>query len=415
MLAGELRVSDYLMNIWSVVKQEVFGLWGNGKGISLGAIALGWGLLMGIRMVYPVIIPYFETEFGMSLSVAGLLVSVLWFFAAIGQLPSGALADRYSERTLMAISVGIVAVALGLVVMAPSSIVLFVATAIWGLGHSLYPVARITFLSELYAERLGSALGVTMAMGDIGQSLLPPVATVLAAAFFWQVGLGFVIPGLVLAGVLIFLFSPAQTSGSASAGMDSLWDARHILTELRNPTMGFMTGILFLYMFIWQSFTTFYPTYLTSIKGFSPSTAGLLFGFFFAMGVIVKPLAGAAYDRIGMRISLISILLPAVFGFALLPLTDEFWILTVLTALISIMLGTGAITQSFLAEAFSDDMKGTGLGVVRTITAALAASGPFVFGVVADAGYFDQGYVALAIVMAVVVLLTFRMPMSHGR
>ncbi len=402
------------MNIWSIFKQEIIGLWGNGKGISLAAIALGWGLLMGIRMVYPVIIPYFETEFGMSLSVAGLLVSVLWFFAAIGQLPSGVLADRYSERTLMAVSVTTVAGALMLVITAPSAILLFVATAIWGLGHSLYPIARITFLSELYAERLGSALGVTMAMGDIGQSLLPPVATVLAAAFLWQAGLGFVIPGLLLAGILIFLFSPTHPSEDSSSDLQSLWEARDVLYELRNPTMGFMTGILFLYMFIWQSFTTFYPTYLTTVKGFSPSTAGILFGFFFAVGVLVKPLAGAAYDRIGMRISLISILLPAVVGFALLPLTNELWILVGITAMISVMLGTGAITQSFLAEAFSDNMKGTGLGVVRTVTAALAATGPVVFGVVADAGYFDEGYFVLALIMAVVVILTFRMPMASS-
>lgn len=401
------------MNVRTVLRREVKGLWGDGKGTSLGAVAIAWGLLNGGRMVYPVIIPYLQTAYDLSLTVAGLLVSVLWFFAAIGQLPGGVLADRYNERTLMGASTIIVAVALGLVITASSPVILFSATAIWGVGHSLYPIARITFLSNLYSERLGSALGVTMATGDIGQTVLPPVATVLAAAIAWQVSLGFVAPLLILAGIIIFATSSNQNSIERPTSTESIWDTVDVLTELRTPAMGFMTGILFLYMFIWQSFTAFYPTYLTSVKGLSPSVASILFGFFFAVGVLVKPVAGAAYDRIGMRRSLIGILTPAVAGFLFLPVIDNIWFLVGITALISTMLGTGAVTQSFLADSFSDEIQGTGLGVVRTITAALAAGGPVVFGVIADYGYFDAGYVVLAMIMAVVIGLTLRMPKAE--
>jgi hypothetical protein len=78
-------------------------------------------------------------------------------------------------------------------------------------------------------------------------------------------------------------------------------------------------------------------------------------------------------------------------------------------ALVSTMLGSGAITQSYLADSVSDEMQGTGLGVIRTTSATLGAGGPVVFGVIADYGYLDEGYLALAAVM-VVVLLTLRMP-----
>ncbi len=67
-----------------------------------------------------------------------------------------------------------------------------------GLATSLYPIARITILSETYPDRLGSALGLTMATGDIGQTLIPPVAGALAAVLVWQAGLGFMIPLLIL-------------------------------------------------------------------------------------------------------------------------------------------------------------------------------------------------------------------------
>lgn len=270
-IAKKTLLSKPIMNVRTVLRKEVKGLWGDGKGISLTAVAIGWGLLNGTRMIYPVIIPYFQTAFELSLTVTGSLISVLWFFAAIGQLPGGILADRYKERSLMIVSTGIVTIALGLVITSSSPIILFAATAIWGLGHSLYPIARITFLSNLYSGQLGSALGVTMATGDMGQTVLPPIATVLAAAIAWQIGLGFVVPFLVVAGLAIFATSRTQHPREQSTGARSIRNTFGVITELCNPAMGFMTGILFLYMFIWQSFTSFYPTYLISVKGLPSS------------------------------------------------------------------------------------------------------------------------------------------------
>lgn len=398
------------MEIGVAIGREAKALWRGRRGTSLVAIATGWSLLVGSRMIYPVALPYLQTAFDLSLTVAGLLVSLLWLCGALGQLPGGILADKFDERTILATSPIIVAVAVGVVVVAPSPIVLFLATAVWGLGHSLYPVARITFLSNNYGDRLGSALGVTMAMGDIGQTILPPIAAVVAVSIAWQASLGFVTPLLVLAGILVWAVVPRQTLVDRPDEGRSLRNLRDVLSELRTPSMGFMAVILFLYIFIWQSFTAFYPTYLITVKGLSPSTASVLFGSFFAVGVVVKPLAGAGYDRIGMRASLVAVLAPPVVGFALLPLLDSVWTLAVVTALISTMLGSGAVTQSYLADAFAEETRGTGLGVVRTVTATSGAGGPVAFGAIADHGYFDQGYVALAVIMAAIILLTLRMP-----
>ncbi|RQH03241.1 MFS transporter [Natrarchaeobius oligotrophus] len=398
------------MKVRTVVGRELQAVWGDGRGISLSTIAIGWGLLMGSRMVLPVIIPYLQTVHGLSLTAAGLLVSVLWLFASVGQLPGGVLADKYDERTIMAGSVIVVAVSLALVITAPTPLVLFLATALWGLGSSLYPIARITFLSSLYTERLGSALGLTMATADVGQTVFPPIATVLAVAIAWQAGLGFMIPLLVLAGIGLSVVLPDRDGTDRPAGAGSLRDALDVLPEFRTPAMAYMTVILFLYFFIWQSFTAFYPTYLTTEKGLSPSVASLLFGSFFAAGVIIKPLAGAAYDRIGARVSLIAILVPPVAGFALLPFVDNVWLLVGVTALVSTMLGSGAVTQPYLADSFSNEVKGTGLGTVKTITLTLASGGPVLFGVIADYGYFDEGYFVLAGIVALVVAFTVRMP-----
>lgn len=397
------------MSILSLFVKEARALWRDGRGPSLVVVSIGWGLLLGTRMVYPVLLPYLRSSFGLSLTVAGLLVTILWLGAAVGQLPGGILADRYSERLILAVSVILVAVALVLVVTASGAIMLFVSTGLVGLGQSLYPIARITMLSDIYSDRLGSALGVTMATGDLGQTVIPPMAGVFAAAIAWQLSLGFMIPIFLLIGLGLWVALPVQDSSQQSVTLSSE-TARDVLVDLRQRRIVFVMGILFLYIFIWQSFTGLYPVYLVDKKGLSSSMAGLLFSLFFAVGIVIKPLAGAAYDRIGMRTALLFVLVGPMAGFTILPVADGFWLLAVVTVLISTMLGSGAITQSFLADSFSDDIRGTGLGVIRTGTSMLGATGPVLFGLIADRGYFDEGYLLLAAIMLAVIALTLLVP-----
>ncbi|MFP4625637.1 MAG: MFS transporter [Natronomonas sp.] len=402
------------MGFVASVARETRAVFGGARGRSLGAIALTWGTLLGTRMIYPVLLPYFRSSFDLSLTIAGFLVTILWLGSALGQLPGGLLADRFSERSVMIASTGFVSIAVVGVVIAWSPLVLFVATAFIGLGQSLYPIARITILSKIYPDRIGSALGVTMATGDLGQTVFPPVAGTLAAAIAWQAGLTFLVPLLLLSGIALWITLPGRTGtdGSTdpdeSAGTISIETGRRVFEALKQPDMRLMGLILFLYIFIWQSFTGLYPTYLVEEKGLSSSMAGLLFSLFFAVGVIVKPVSGAAYDRIGMRLSLIGVLLGPIIGFALLPVVDRLWHLMVLTVLVSTMLGSGAITQSFLADAFPESVRGTGLGTIRTVVATLGAAGPVVFAAIADRGFFDEGYFLLAGIMVVIVLLTAR-------
>ena len=89
------------MKVLAPVGRTIDSLQGDGRGRILAAVASGWGLLVGARMAYPVLLPYIRDAYGLSLSVAGLLVTVLWLGSALGQLPGGILADRFNERHVM--------------------------------------------------------------------------------------------------------------------------------------------------------------------------------------------------------------------------------------------------------------------------------------------------------------------------
>lgn len=392
------------------VRREAIALWAGGEGKTLVAISVGWGLLIGTRMIYPVILPQLSAEFDLTLTTAGLLVTIIWLAYALGQVPGGILADRHGERELLTAGTLLFAFGIVLVVLSPTAGFLFFATGLAGVGLSLFPIARITALSNIYPNRLGHTIGITMATGDISQTVIPPIAGVLAATVAWQVGLGFVLPLLVSIAIAIWLTVPRNISSTTEVDENPTRSVQYVLKEIRQPTLILAGGILFTHMFIWQTFSAFYPTYLINVKGFSPAIASGLFSLFFAVGVIVKPVGGMAYDRIGIRRSLPIILSGSVIGFVILPVATGFLELVAVTALIGTMLGSGTITQSFLADTIPKDILGTGLGTIRSTASTLGAMGPVLFGAVAEWGYFDEGYILLAILVGVITLLTLRLP-----
>ena len=379
-------------------------------------IAGGWSLSLGVRLVYPAVIPHLRTAYGISLSTAGLLLTVLWLAYAIGQLPGGILADRLGERRVLVASTFISGATLGLVVVAGAVEVLFAATVLFGLSTALYGVARFTILTEVYPDNDGTAIGVTMAAGDLGNAVLPPFAGFLAVTFAWQFGFAFAVPLFLLAGVGLFVALPRSDRQRAMASSDDApeepWltrtaaTVRRVASALRSRPVAVVTAIQTLGYCAWQALTGFYPTYLIDVKGFAPTTATLLFGGFFALGVVVKPLAGRAYDASGIRTTLPVILGVAGVGLVLLPFVDSLPGILLVTLLLSSILGYSTVTLTHLTASLPAAVRGSGLGVLRTGYMVIGAGSPVVAGLLADADLFDEVFFILAALVAVGACLT---------
>jgi MFS family permease len=369
----------------------------------LSAVALGWFLSISIRMVYPALLPYLRGAYGLSLTTAGLLLTVLWVAYACGQLPGGILADWIGERLLLIASSLLAATMLTLVVIAESALVLFSATALFGLGTALYGVSRFTILSEIYPDQLGTATGVTMAAGDFGNSVMPPTAGFIAAAVAWQYGFGVAVPLFLLAAIGLWVTLPSQNPTEGS--LKDRFRVGDMFSILSDPIVLRGTVLLVLWSVVMQAVIGFYPTYLTDIKGLSVQVATVLYGFFFALGVLLKPIAGRAYDRVGVRVPLLVLMSTASLGLGALPFVGGIWSLTVLTVLASTLLGFETIVISDLTGRLPDETQGTSLGAVRTVYIALGALSPVLFGAVADWGYFDEAFLGAGILAGVVALI----------
>jgi len=402
-------ISQYLAS----VGRELRRLSGDGRGRILLGVAAGWGLTVGGRMVYPVLLPDLRAAYGLDLAAAGSLLTLLFLAYALGQLPGGILADRIGERITLTLSVGLSGVALVLIVFARSRLVLFAATALFGAAVGFYAIGRFTAVATLYPEGYGTAIGVTNVAPALGQATLPPLAGVIAVLVGWQLGFGFLVPVFGLVAVSLWLTVPAHEP-AARSGVDSLSleSGRYVLRALGDRSILHATAVMILGISIWQAFTGFYPTYLIEVKGLSAPVASALFGIYFVSTAIMHPLSGLIYDRLNVRYTL-SLVSVTVVSLLALPFVESIWMLVVLSGLLGTLLAFETSTESYLVGALPDDIEGTGFGILRTTVFATGAVSPILFGAVADRGYFDEGFLVFAGIAAVVVLLGTRLPLEN--
>src|SRR5680860_962796 len=281
----------------------------DGRGWILVTVSAGWFLSRGVRYIYPALLPFLREAFAMDLTTAGMLLTMIWAAYAVGQFPGGIFSDRMGERSTLVFSTAVATFAL-LVVAASNSVwTLFLGAFAFGLATSLFGPARFTIFTRLYPERAGTAIGITMAAGNIGGTLLPPVAGVLASYVTWRLGFGFVIPLFLGVTLALWLAIPGRASGSNHSSVSlSLGTVRDVVRESMRGNVPIITLIQVVSAFAGQGFISFYPLYLVEVKGLSPSIAATIFAFYFAFAVIAQPLAGMSRDRFGPRVSLMTLL-----------------------------------------------------------------------------------------------------------
>ncbi|ELY55403.1 major facilitator superfamily protein [Natronococcus amylolyticus DSM 10524] len=393
------------MDYRSTVTAAIDDLRSDGREKILLAVAFGWFLSISVRMIYPTLLPHIRDSYGLTLTTAGFLLTVLWIAYAFGQLPGGILADWAGERVLLIASSVLAATMLALVVLANSAVVLFAATALFGAGTALYGVSRFTILDKVYPDQLGTATGATMAAGDVGNAVMPPLAGVLAVTVGWQYGFGFAVPLFLVAAVGLWWTLPNQST--AAAPLREQFSLEDIAPTLSQPVVLRGTLLLVLWGVIIQAFMGFYPTYLIDERGFSAQTAAALFGFFFALGILLKPIAGRAYDSLGVRVPLLVVVSSAGLALLVLPFVGTLWAFVLVTVFASSLLGFETVVISDLTQRLPDGTQGTNLGALRTVYLAIGAASPVVFGAIADRGYFDEAFLGIGALAGVIFLIVF--------
>jgi FSR family fosmidomycin resistance protein-like MFS transporter len=170
---------------------------GNRAAIALAA--LGHLLNDMYGNVYPVIVPLLMGPLQIGVTAAALVSSVNGLTAALLQPVWGVAADRPGGLRYLPYALLLGAVAVGVLTFAPSYPVLLALTLIAAAGNSAFhpPAAALVHASS--GTRKGTGMSVFMVAGNIGRSIGPSLAAVLALAAGLH-GIGLIaLPGALVA------------------------------------------------------------------------------------------------------------------------------------------------------------------------------------------------------------------------
>lgn len=386
------------------------GLHGDGRGRLLLALAVGWFFLIGVRLTVPALLPFIRAEYGLGLTAAGLLVSLLYGTYAVSQFPGGLLGDVLGERAVLVLAVGLSTAAVALLALPLAFPAFALAIVLFGIGSALYSPTRLTVLSDTFPGRDGTAIGITLAAGNAGNMTLPAAAGLLAGVLGWRAGFGLALPFLLAVAVALWISVPARTSEPMRLGAGPREVIGRLRAAVATRRVLAVAGLLLLIEFIWGAVTGIYPTYLVAEKGLPEGVAAVLFGLFFGVGIVVTVLAGYAGDRLGARRALVGLFGVAIAAFLAVTVVEGLAALVAVTIALSFLLGGAPIVFPYLNAELAADVQGSGLGLIRTVYMALGASGPAVMAALGDRASLDIGFYLLAglalvaIAMAVTLL-----------
>lgn len=257
------------------------------------------------------LLPILIDEYGLSILIASILVSVPRAFSLILSVPSGLLADRLGHTKLISFSLFLQVSSASLIMLFPTIEIIVLCFSLTALASTFYhppALSATTNISPSYF--LSRGLGFHGASGTLGISLGPITLGLLLNWFEWRyVYLVWVVPIFVVAVTALFV----NIDESSLEDYDGS-KGRSLTTPLKDVLSVTFLSLLLLMLFrsaAGSSISTYLTTYLTESKGLDASLASIIFGLSPLIGLASVIIGGYAGDKLGWKKSLTSVILVA--------------------------------------------------------------------------------------------------------
>ena len=329
-----------------------------------------------------IMLPIWQSEFGLSYAALGALRSVFVGTMACLQIPAGIAAERFGAACVLALGTALAGLGYCLAGTSTGFAMLLGALFISGLGASTqHPIASALVARAFAGPRSLKALGTYNFSGDIGKMTVPAVLSLLLLLMAWRPALAILGSIGVMMAAAIYFFTPRYRSAAAPAPRSEGEAAQD-----RKPqplAFGALLAVGIVDSATRMGFLLFLPFVLTD-KGASVQTIGLAMTLVFAGGATGK----LACAFIGARIGVIGTVwltegLTAAGILALFPLPLGGALL--LLPFIGIALnGTSSVLYGSVPDLVAPHWRTHALSVFYTGTIGSGAIAPVLFGRVGD-------------------------------
>jgi sugar phosphate permease len=341
------------------------------------------------RAAMSAVLPALRADFRLSDVELGMLGSLfLWSYALASPL-AGALADRFSRRALVLLSLLLWSIVTVLTGVSNGLMALLALRCCLGVTESLYLPAAIGLLAQHHGTATrGRAMGLHSVGLNLGPVLGGACAGYLAEAFRWQVGfwvLGLCGIALSMLGSQWLREGPTATAARRSPAR--LRDALGYL--LRVPSFHVLLAKAMLAgVGVWI-FLNWLPLYFRDAFAMNMGAAGFAGMFMLQISSVLGiALGGWISDRAATRDARRRMLVQAVSYFAAAPflmlflLRPGFALVTVSVSLFSLLRGIGNANENpTLCDVVPESFRSTAVGIMNTCATAAGGVGVLLTGV----------------------------------
>ncbi|MDD5054836.1 MAG: MFS transporter [Candidatus Peribacteraceae bacterium] len=360
----------------------------------------------GFYTSFLLFLPFLAADFGMNLTQAGLLGTIVNSLGMLCALPSGYLAMRIGGMRLLILSAILYGIGYATMGLATSYLWLFPIFIAAGIGFALFhPVAFALVTRISPPQERGKNMGNFTAIGDAGKIGISSALTFIVVSMGWRSTA--LLYGMIAIGLgLFFLWLHRKHEHEAKATTQTT-DLR-IRTILSRPP--FLLAVLtsFFDVFSSASLFVFLPFLLLS-RGIDAALLGSFSAVFFLGNLLGKSALGRFSDRFSnASVVIVSELLMALCIILLASSTSV--VVIILTSIIAGIFtkGTVPVIQTMIAAA--SDHHGhfeRSFAVSGFINAIALTISPVFLGYISDQWGIVAAFYAMAIIASLAVIPAF--------
>jgi len=258
------------------------------------------------RMVVVSLFPFLKTDWGLSDTQCGMLVSAVYWSIILFSFPVSIFIDRWSRKK----SIGVMAVLWSFATVAcaftKNFTQLFAARTAIGVGEAGYAPGGTAMISALFPEKKRSIMvGIWNMAIPIGSAIGIALGGFIAVKFGWRHAFGIVaLPGLIIAALFFFTkdYKTVDLVRSVNGKKDGSGNQlkmsrRDIIKEFTGTPSLILTYFAFAAnTFLTTAMLSWLPTYFNRIQNMPMQQASLKGGSVMLLSIIGFPLGGFLAD-----------------------------------------------------------------------------------------------------------------------
>jgi len=329
-----------------------------------------------LRMSIGVMLPEIAKEFSLSELQSGAFISLLFVGMTVTMGFAGYVSDRLGRIT--ASTAGFCLMLIGILSSGYSNSFLTASISIFvtGLGVGVFTPSVYAAIGEVLPKSRGFMVGAANAAYAVGGFLGPILAGIILSYFNWRAQ--FYIFGLLAVPILIGLwFSGGKISPNTVIGQKTIREAPRIL-KMRSLLIA--SAALFSANIGFGSFTSWAPTFLSSVNGLDVTQIGFTVGIWALMGGAGAIVLGWLSDRASrIAVSFASGISAAVLAYFYFASVNSFLVIIELSAAFGFMAyAYYSLLTSIAQDAVDPASIGSATGVVQNLSITGSIIGPVV-------------------------------------